>query len=50
MGWDVRKRCEVLEKRLEDLADRSEGFVDKLNTVKCFLKFLTFRVPLRKQT
>ncbi|XP_053391291.1 uncharacterized protein LOC128554087 [Mercenaria mercenaria] len=33
MGWDVRRRCEILEKKLLNLADRSEGFVDKLNAL-----------------
>jgi hypothetical protein len=33
MGYDVRQKCEILEKKLLNLADRSEGFVDKLNAV-----------------
>lgn len=33
MGWEVRMRSELLERKLLDLAERSEGFIDKLNTV-----------------
>ncbi|XP_060571477.1 serine/threonine-protein kinase TBK1-like isoform X2 [Ruditapes philippinarum] len=33
MGYDVRQNCEILEKKLLNLADRSEGFVDKLNAL-----------------